>query len=333
MKELRLPWNNWHSQAASIPREAIPTAEIRDSALFVDKRPAQELEPVVRAWAVQAISAHVADKTKGRTLLEAPRLVRPLFETTTVNLISSNAISDQTATAALDMPIRFFVNAEALSNVLKVRIPPFGAKMRRDHYQAAIATFDFRLEEGSFTRKGDTRFAFLVPEPAMEEAAVLQQLVTRKIITPHFALSVLLIDFQNPIFSQARAKLLRYVPAKAALKDGASDLAGVTAAAIIAAAASADAGSPERQFAANYAMQPDALRLEAEKRLKDYLAAVAARLARQDGVDDYMRLAQSRRDRFAEMVLRELSAFPLMLPKTNIPRGSRHMNADGTIGF
>ena len=276
MKELRLPWNNWHSQAASIPREAIPDTAIRDSALFVDKRPAEELERSVRAWASQAISARVAEKATGKKLLEAPRLVRALFETTTVNLTTSNSLSDATATAPLDLPTRFFVNSDLLSAVLKVKIPPFSAKIRRDHYLSAIDKFNFRLEQDAFVRKGDTRFAFLVPEPAMEETSLLQQLVAKNVVTPHFALSVQLIDFQNPVFSQARAQLLQYVPDTATLKSGASDLSEKTAAAIIKAAATADPGSPEKLFAEHYAMKPEALRAEAEKRLKGYLAAVRA---------------------------------------------------------
>jgi hypothetical protein len=332
MKELRLPWNNWHSQSASIPREAIPDTAIRDSALFVDKRPAEELERSVRAWASQSISARVAEKATGKKLLEAPRLVRALFETTTVNLTTSNSLSDASATTPLDLPTRFFVNSDLLSTVLKVKIPPFSAKIRRDHYLAAIDKFKFRLEQGSFVRKGDTRFAFLVPEPAMEETSLLQQLVAKNVVTPHFALAVALIDFQNPVFSQARAQLLQYVPDTATLKSGGSDLAEKAASAIITAAATADAGSPEKLFAEHYAMKPEALRAEAEKRLKQYLAAVESRLTQQAGVDDYIQLAETRRASFAQMFLSELGSFPLMLPRTDITSAPRVMQVDGKLG-
>jgi hypothetical protein len=258
--------------------------------------------------------------------------VRALFETTTVNLTTSNSLSDATATAPLDLPTRFFVNSDLLSAVLKVKIPPFSAKIRRDHYLSAIDKFNFRLEQDAFVRKGDTRFAFLVPEPAMEETSLLQQLVAKNVVTPHFALSVQLIDFQNPVFSQARAQLLQYVPDTATLKSGASDLSEKTAAAIIKAAATADPGSPEKLFAEHYAMKPEALRAEAEKRLKGYLAAVSSRLTRQDGVDDYIQLAETRRASFATMVLRELGSFPLMLPRTDIKSAPRVMKVDGKLG-
>jgi hypothetical protein len=216
--------------------------------------------------------------------------------------------------------------------VLKVKIPPFSAKIHRDHYLAAIDKFNFRLEQGSFVRKGDTRFAFLVPEPAMEETSLLQQLVAKNMVTAHFALSVALIDFQNPVFSQARAQLLQYVPDTAALKSGGSDLAEKIAAAITKAAATADPGSPEKLFAEHYAMKPDALRAEAEKRVTQYLAAVEGRLARQDGVDDYIQLAETRRASFAKMILRELDSFPLMLPRTDIESAPRVMKIDGKLG-
>jgi hypothetical protein len=86
MKELRAPWNNWHSQSASIPPEAIPSVEVREGPLFTKKSPAEELEPVIRGWESQVATALV----KQPESYDVALLFRPLFLTDTVNLQTSH---------------------------------------------------------------------------------------------------------------------------------------------------------------------------------------------------------------------------------------------------
>ena len=75
-------------------------------------------------------------------------------------------------------------------------------------------------------------------------------------------------------------------------------------------------------------MTPDGLKAEAAKRVQAYLTAVQMRLKGQEGVDDYVRLTESRRRAFAKAPLNE---FPLLLPRTNLTAASYRMKADGTI--
>jgi hypothetical protein len=328
MKELQRPWNNWHSELATIPREAIPSEEIRQSPLFTNKSNAEKLERVVRGWITEATAARVADVMKGNTLTDAPNLLRPLFETTTVNLTSSLETSER-HTLTLNLPSRFFLNFDVLSTILRLNVPSgFTTVVKRELYQNTLTKFDFRLEEGAFTRKGDTHFAFLVPEPAQEDVAAIQQLIAQGVVTRHFATCVLTVDFPNPVFSSARSRLLRYVPVTGQIQDGRSDLSERTAQAIVQAAAMQPVDSPERQFAGLWNLSPDQLQLEAENRIKTYLNAVQRRLKRQTGLDDYTRLADARRRQFAKFPLNE---FPLLLPKTSIPAAELRMHADGTI--
>jgi hypothetical protein len=70
------------------------------------------------------------------------------------------------------------------------------------------------------------------------------------------------------------------------------------------------------------------LQAAADARVRSYLAAIRDRVATQAGFDDFVRLAQSRRDRFA---LSPLDEFPLLLPKTNLAPADLHMNADATV--
>jgi hypothetical protein len=337
MKELRRPWNNWNSEVASIPREAIPSPALRDSALFRQKSDANVLEPIVRGWISTTVAARIGELMKGNSLTNAPDLVRPLFESTTVNLGSSMRLSEAN-TPTLDLPMNFFINVDVLGDVLR---PPLSAlttgsvpQVRRALYQDALTRFDFRLAEGpvcnatTFCLKGDTHFAFFVPVPSFGDTTTIRQLIARNVITQHFAQSVLMVDFPNPVYSSPRSQLLRYVPATAAVVDGRSDLAEKTAAAIVQAAATQPADSPEAAFAANWALTPDQLQAAADMRVSSYLAAVRDRVATQVGFDDYVTLAQSRRDRFAQSPLNE---FPLLLPKTNLAPADLHMNSDATV--
>jgi hypothetical protein len=232
--------------------------------------------------------------------------------------------------------MNFFINADVLGDVLRLPALTTGSvpEVRRDLYQEALTRFDFRLAEGpicdatTFCRKGDTHFAFFVPVPSFGDTNTIRQLIARSVITQHFALSVLMVDFPNPVYSTSRSHLLRYVPATAAVQDGRSDLAEKTAAAIVQAAATQPADSPEAGFAANWALTPDQLRADADARVSSYLAAVRNRVGTEPGFDDYTRLAQSRRDRFAQSKLNE---FPLLLPKTNLAPADLQMNADATV--
>jgi len=340
MKELGRPWNNWQSEVASIPGEAIPSPALREGALFRQKSDANVLEPIVRGWINRAVAARLGELMKGSSLTNAPDLVRPLFESTTVNLGSSMRLSDAD-TPTLNLPMNFFINADVLGDVLRPPLPALTTgsvpQVTRDLYQNALTGFDFRLAEGpicnatTFCLKGDTHFAFFVPVPAFGDTNTIRQLIARNVITQHFALSVLMVDFPNPVYSTPRAQLLRYVPATAAVAEGATDLAEKTAAAIVQAAATQPPDSPrspEAAFAANWALTLDQLQAAADARVSSYLAAVRDRVATQTGFEDYTRLAQSRRDRFA---LSPLNEFPLLLPKTNLAPADLHMNADATV--
>ena len=328
MKELQRPWNNWHSMAATIPSEAIPDEAIRQSPLFQNKSGAEDLEKVVRGWITEATTARIADAMRGDTVTEAPTLLRPLFETTTVNLTSSSETSER-HTPTLNLPSRFFLNFDVLSTVLGLNISPFNTVVQRTLYTNTLTKFAFRLEDGAFIRQGDTNFAFFVPEPAQEDVAAIQQLLAQQVITPHFAISVLMVDFPNPIFSPVRSRLLQYVPATGHVQNGRSDLAERTAQAIVQAAPTQPVESPERQFAALWNLSPNQLQKEAEKRIKHYLDAVQTRLKTQAGLDDYTRLAEARRQQFA--ATSALNECPLLLPKTNIPSTALQMHVDGTV--
>jgi len=331
MKELRSPWNNWHSQAASIPPEAIQADDIRTSPLFTQKLTADALEPLVKGWISTAITAMVQDDMKQDQIVDTRTLLRPLFETDTVNLQSSHQRS-KGFSPTVDLPPGFFLNFDVFSNVFGLEtLPNFSGLVDRTLYATAVEKFGFSLSDGTgFNQPGDTHFGFLVPVPSESGNTLIRQMINQQVITHHFALSVLMVDFTNPVYSKARSGLLQYVPGTGHIQDGRSDLAEKTAQAIVDIAPHTPAGSPERDFVANWAKDPNQLRSEAEKKMQAYQNAVLQRLKTQEGVNDYTRLAESRRRRFAATTLNE---FPLLLPQTNLPENlDLQMLPDGSVG-
>ena len=334
MKELKVPWQNWDSMVASIAGSLAPDSPLLTDPLAVNKSGGEDLEgivvrPGISRWN-DARAATIFD-SKG-AIADVIPLLRHLFETTSVNLTTSRTESR----ANLDkvIPLSFLLNKDVLFDIINLNAPDDfdGATITKDAYAKTLDTFQFALASQSFRQPGDTFFAFLVPEPAFEDTDMIDRLLRKNVVTRKFAASVLMVDFQNPVFSPHRAGLMKYVPKSwPADNNSKTTLSEVVADAITEGAKGLPADSGEHQFLANWNLDDAKWQSVFEDRIKSYLKAVTDRLATPDGVNDYVRLAESRRREFSVRPLHE--AFDLMLPVTNIPRGAPllQMNADGTV--
>jgi len=319
MKELRQPWNNWHSMNASISPDVLaPNDPMRENPHFLQRTGAEQLErSVVRPGVQRWNAARVANAVGlDGTITNAAFFVRQLFTTTTVNLTSSTLESrsvrrDQT----LDLPLSFFINRDALFDVVGLLPAVSPPRASGAHYLDSLATFAFALSDGAFRQDGDTFFAFLVPEPAFEDTDLLDQLVRAGLLSRRFVACVSMVDFPNPIFSPRRAALQPYALNGPAVPAGWGE--GI-AARIVEASESTSAGSPEREFAANWALGADTWQATFEQRIVDYFTGVEQALTTAEGFQHYVRLAESRRREFRPLPLNE--EVPLLLPKTNIPQ-------------
>jgi len=333
MKELKTPWVNWHSPTALIPDNVFaPNDERRTHPWFTQKEGggAYTLEfgamrPAIQRWAKARFDALLAG---GGEIADPARIVEQIVGTPTVNLFSSSRES-QTAgkSTPVALPATFFVDAEGLKT-LKLQGPP-GFLVAGDVYVSSLQTFDVRLEDDhdKVVRKGDTHFAFVIPERAFEDQVVLQKALQVGLVTPRLAASLLMTDFPNPVFSDRRAALLAHVPAKAVVKDKKSTFSQEMADAILAAAENASAGSPEHEFAERWNVGDDFVK-PFNALLAKYYTAVKAQLDTQAGFDDYFRLAESRRDRVRDMPIFENN---LLFARTNIPSAARTMQPDGKV--
>ena len=61
-------------------------------------------------------------------------------------------------------------------------------------------------------RPADVQFAWFTPEPSFVDNDMVDLLMSEGAITPQFAAAALAVDLETPIFSEARAALLQFLP-------------------------------------------------------------------------------------------------------------------------
>jgi len=331
MKELRLPWVNWDSTTARAVPSIFAEEDLLGHPWVANLAPggAYTLEkdvavPAIRRWTETRLEALVSGNSE-----ETPRrLLEQVLTTSTVNLASSNTSSVVAAIGKVekvDLPESFFVDSAALSGILGL-VPPPRPFVPSSVYAESLRTFEVRLtDEDQFRRPGDTHFAFVVPERAFEDADTLREAIERGILSRRLAACLLMVDFPNPIFSQKRQRLLEHVPDDA-FRQGEAFSQSISDA-IRASAAATQPGTPEHEFTQLWDAGED-FKAPFDALLQGYYTAFTERLATQEGFDDYMRLAESRRDRVREMPITES---PMLFARTNIPSRERTMLADGTV--
>ena len=240
MKELKEPWSNWHSSRASIREAAGP--ELAADPLFDGRSDADDFErSVARPWIARWTAARFA-RIKLAGKIEHPDwLLRQVLTTTTVNLASTDTESARAAGGApLRLPSTFFFNLDALEP-LGVPVPDAVPVIRDGTlYAEVLEELDFQLADGGgFRRPGDTHFAFLVPEPALEDVAVILRMRASGMVPARFLVAALMVDACNPVYSDRRAALMEAVPDSADWGEAGSDLAERFAAAVKGAAGDA----------------------------------------------------------------------------------------------
>jgi hypothetical protein len=330
MKELKIPWQNWHSEAAVIKDEILDPADpLRTEKLWTARSPAQEFERTfIRPGIARWMQARFAACIDGRQLIRLPEFMRHVLETTTVNLTSSVVENGQLA--GLDhfiLPLTFFFNSDALLNTMglepDIRVPQVDARL----YRECLKKFAVELTDGSFRFPGDTHFVFVVPEPAFEDLVVLGSLISASVVSLKLAACLLMVHFPNPVFSSRRAALMKYVPASAAIGQG--DLTEFVAA-VERASETLPPGSPEAEFLSNWRLPDNEWQHVFAKRIEEFMAHIDERLKSANGFADIFRLAESRRREFRR---RPLAEFRLTTPVTNIPESAAllEMTADGRV--
>jgi hypothetical protein len=315
MKELAFPWNNWHSPAASSNTAyltAVAPAAVRwpvstDTHLAPPRLSgAENLEvggilPAITQFNTRRLNAHLTrtdtdgniDVREGRiTVIGARRLLRPLFVTTEVNLISARqrsglhplpSISTVGPSQDVVLPSSFFLNANILAGGTPAQYKGLGltnaaqlgdiARVSPAEYKRLVLNTKLQL---AGREPGDAEFAWFVPEPSHVDNDFIDRLLRRGVITPAFAAAALLVDLETPVFSDRRASLLHFVPntfsfpASPAPAGGVDELRNAVIAEIV--ARTPTEGSPELSFL-EHLQDPDPVAT-----LRTEIDAYAARL-------------------------------------------------------
>lgn len=246
MKELPIPWNNWHSFRNSVGYLSSSSTQhwaIAESARFRDLRGAEGLEttfilPSIRQFNGRRVAELSKALPPGRRheVSDGRRMLRSLFATTEYNITSAGQASGQhpfakanASTEAISVPDTFFLNANLLAGggftqYQGVGIPEarqFGsvAGIPPQEYRDAVA----RSKTFIGGIPGDANFAWFVPEASHIDNQFVDILVRRGVVTAEFVAAALAVDLENPVFSVRREALLSAIPVQfqfAALEPG-----------------------------------------------------------------------------------------------------------------
>lgn len=247
MKELLLPWNNWHS-FASQASYLTPTGDSATRWAVATKAPlsdhlagAETLEGsiagAIKQYATQRLLRCVERQPSDGSLaidangfghvISGKRLLRGLFLTTEYNVISSgqksglhpfNAGNQTGPTQSVMIPATFFLNSNLIAGGGTLQYKGLGlVASQKFGMLSPLAPSEYKqLVNDSGVKvagqPGDTNFAWIVPETSHMDNALADRLLQTGVITPEFLAAIQAVDLENPVFSEDRAALLRFIP-------------------------------------------------------------------------------------------------------------------------
>ena len=208
-----------------------------------------------------------------------------------------------------------------------------------------------------YEQEGTTFHPFFIPVPSNEDSFVITNLMNFQVIRGNqrrnikfipdkFAAAVLMVDFQNPIFSSVRSSLQDYAEKLETANidnQGVSNIPSLFVAEIEAAVKNQppcsvenlDSCTAEQQFLNTWNLPDATWKDQVNQRIQSYLKAVAEEIINGNGLSDYVDLSISRRRQFASIeTIKNLFEFSLLLPQSDLPVNSPllEMQSDGKVG-
>jgi len=374
MKELKVPWNNWTSQLATINLAFLPSKVAQDPNLK-NLNSADQLENDIRAGVSQYYTAwlgsHISSDFK--TITDIPDLLRHITTTTSVNFESNNP---GPGNSDIVPPKNFFLFDDALSQVTGDDFGdpgysfPSTISFETKNFNQIVDTKRFALRQCTritdtikcqpntlaYEKKGSTFNPFFIPVPSNEDSFVIQKLINftanlnnqRKniqFISDKFAASILMVDFQNPVFSKVRSSLQTYadkLDVATIDNTGVSNIPSLFVAQIqetvknqtSCSIQNLDSCSAEQQFLNTWTLPDATWKDTVNQRINNYLNAVSNQITNGTGVSDYVDLLTSRDRQFASIApINNLFEFSLLLPQSEISTNSPllRMQTDGKV--
>jgi hypothetical protein len=305
------------------------------------------LESFFQGSHTQLFSVFLKQSINGNTVSNVPRMLQRVIENTTMNFGSSQIVSSSGAPVRL--PNDFFLYDSLLRNPpisLNYQFPT-QLSFNGQTYSNYVSSKQFRLvncKDGTpkYSVPGATFFAGFVPVRPFEDTVAITQMISANVVSSQFVTAVIMVDFQNPVFSQVRSKLLTYSNQiqTASLMPSANDaptqftkLIQQTGAQPCANPSQIQSCTPEEQFL--YYNQANWQTL-AQNQINSYLQKVQQQVSfsgQGPGVGNYLELMVSRGIQFANWnPICNLDEKELLLPCTSLGQVWDQMNVDGTIG-
>lgn len=301
MREIELPWNNWHSQRAITASTQLPK-DIVTEGYFIQRRGADVFEPIIRGNFQEYYTNWLKKRTTNQNgvtqIRDVDKMLRHVTTNTTVNLKSSDVQSEgiNTSPPNLDIagvpPNDTFLADTLLQTTLGLDYKTLSVKLPRKEYDAYLKEHNFKLvgtkeffrgSEKAFEYPGSTYFAFFVPQVPAEDIYMTQKLMQSKILTNKFVASILMVDFKNPLFSEKRTSLDKYAQqiTTGTITNGVSSVPGdfvdkiKQTGAKACAAGNFDNCSAEEQFLYNWELPDQEWKQITAKRLQTYVNSIA----------------------------------------------------------
>ena len=325
MREIELPWNNWHSQRANTASALLPE-NIATENYFIERKGADVFEPIIRAdfqnYYTNWLKKRMVTKNGTTQLKDVDQMLRHLTTNTTINLKSTDVQSEGSNTSPPNMDINgvppndTFLADTLLQTTLGLDYRSLSVKLPRAEYDAFLQKHNFKLvgtkgffrtTEKSFEHPGSTYFAFFVPQFPAEDIYFTQKLLQSGVITDKFVASLLMVDFKNPLFSKKRESLQKYAQkiTTGKIVAGVSTVPENFANGIRQTGAKAcstsnfDNCSAEEQFLYNWSLPDKEWKGVLANRLQSYVNSIA-NLAPGDRLDTLMRWSVNQQVKFAE---------------------------------
>jgi hypothetical protein len=247
MKELTFPWNNWHSPRSEInyltrtapaPVRWPVTADSHFDNLLKADSLESTVDPTIQRFNNDQFDRTIrADGQGGLVVERAKQALRPLFDTTEINLVSdeveSNLHPQQLSGTAPTQPSRpvtipngFFIASPSTLDKIFDQIgnaqdTKFDFVVAPEKYKELVASRGLKIQpDNGPALAGDALFAWFTPVLGFAAVHWIDKLVDEQVVSKPFAAAVLGARLKEPIFSAARASLLEFVPERFTAKPG-----------------------------------------------------------------------------------------------------------------
>ncbi len=243
MKELHFPWTFWHSDAHQLPGVA-SRAWIRGSSSVQPPIAAERFERSTVSSLTMANQSYVSGLAQGkafgsplpqnvRASIKYKDLLYPLFCEKGIELASA----DLDAQKMVSVPWALMLNRLLVPKNGKIslisgidsqakgrssRLDMTGDLDDTDYAGLPVIRQSFAsaakfFEPMSTANQVPGRIPLLFPTRSFADDDLISRLVLSGIISEEFAVNILLVDLQNPVFSDTRCKLLEKIPEAATL--------------------------------------------------------------------------------------------------------------------